>query len=96
MQPLLWMDVMLSFICMGFPKVCGTESKRKIQNENNSFHRESNQPPLAFQPSALDPLVTWKDNGLCFLKLLHFLNWHLIIPTRMKYNACFKEERTVK
>ena len=33
-HPLLWMNVMLDFICMFFAKLKATRRKRKIQNEN--------------------------------------------------------------
>ena len=50
---LLWMNVMLDFICMVFAKLWATGSKRKIQNENVCLRHESNQRPLAFQCAAL-------------------------------------------
>ena len=54
MHPLLWMNVMLDFICMGFTELWGTGSKPKCQNENICLHRESNQRPLAYQSGAFD------------------------------------------
>ena len=51
--PLLWMNVMLDFICMVFIELWATGRKRKIQNENTCLRRESNQWPLPFQRAAL-------------------------------------------
>ena len=50
---LLWMNVMLDFICMIFAELWSTESKRKIQNDNVCLHRDSNQRPLALQRDTL-------------------------------------------
>ena len=50
---LLWMNVILDFMCMVFAELLVTGSKRKIQNENMSFRRKSNQRPLAFQRAGL-------------------------------------------
>ena len=55
---------MLNFICIGFAKLRGTESKQKIQNEY--INRESNRRPLAFQ--RFRPFVHQNNNRLCFLK----------------------------
>ena len=49
MHPLLWMNVMLNFICMGFAELWAMGRKRKTQNENMFLQQESNQRPLAFQ-----------------------------------------------
>ena len=48
-NPLLWIYVMLDFICMVFAELSSTGYKRKIQNNNVCLRRESNQRPLAFQ-----------------------------------------------
>ena len=58
MLPLLWMNVMLDFICMGFTELWGTGSKQKCQNENICLHREPNQRPLAYQSGACDRSAT--------------------------------------
>ena len=47
-HPLLWINVMLDFICMGFVKLSATGSKRTNQNENMCLRGESNLRPLAF------------------------------------------------
>ena len=46
---LLWMNVMLDFICMVVAELWSTGSNRKIQNHKVCLRRESNQRPLAFQ-----------------------------------------------
>ena len=45
---LLWMNSMIDFNSIGFAKLWGIGSKRKIQNENIlvCIHRESNQRPF--------------------------------------------------
>ena len=48
-QPLLWTNVMLDFICIDFVELSATESKRKIQNQIVCLRGESNLRPLAFQ-----------------------------------------------
>ena len=55
-HPLLWMNIMLDFICMVFTELLSTGIKRKIQNDNACLRRVSNQRPLAFQRA---PLTTW-------------------------------------
>ena len=42
-HPLLWMNVMLDFICMIFAELWSTESKSKIQNYDVCLRRDSNQ-----------------------------------------------------
>ena len=54
-QPLLCMNVMFDFICIGFAERSATGGKRKLQNENMCLRVESNLRPLAFQ---LDTLTT--------------------------------------
>ena len=49
-HPLLWMNVMLDFICIGFTKLSATGSKQKIQNENICLRVESNLRPLLSTP----------------------------------------------
>ena len=48
-HPLLWMNVMLGFICLVFAELLSTGYNRKIQNDNVCPRRESNHRPLAFQ-----------------------------------------------
>ena len=48
-HPLLWMNVMLDFICMVFAELLSTRYKRKIQNNNVCLRRVSHQRPRAFQ-----------------------------------------------
>ena len=47
--PLLWMNVIRDFICIGFVKLSATGIQRKIQNDNMCLHAESNLRLLAFQ-----------------------------------------------
>ena len=68
---LLWMNVMLDFICMGFVELWETPRKRKIHNQNVRLQRESNQQPIAFETGALDRPVTLTDDKLCS-KVLHY------------------------
>ena len=63
-HPLLWMNVMLDFICMIFAELWSTESKRKLQNDHLCLRRDSNQRPLALQPDTLTTrlsgqITTW-------------------------------------
>ena len=58
MHLLLWMNVILGVICMGFAELWRTWSKWNIQNENVFLHRESNQWLLAFRSGALDESAT--------------------------------------
>ena len=50
------MNVVHDIICIGFPRLCGTGSKQKIQNEKLWIHEDSNQQvePFALQAGALD------------------------------------------
>ena len=68
---LLWMNVMLDFIWIGFVELWETRRKWNIHNENVRLQRESNQQPIAFQTGALDRPVTLTDDKL-YLKVLHY------------------------
>ena len=48
-HPLLWINVMLDFICVGFAELSATGIKRKIQNETMCLRGESNLRPIAFR-----------------------------------------------
>ena len=52
MQPLLWMYIILDFICIGFAELNGNMEKN--QNENKCIHRESNQ-----RPKLMNKINTW-------------------------------------
>ena len=47
-HPLLWINVMLDFICMIFVELLSTGYKRKIQYNIVCIRWESDQRPLAF------------------------------------------------
>ena len=68
-HPLLWMNVMLDFMCMVYAELFKTGSKRTIQNKNVFLRRESNQRPLAFHRV---PLTT-RLSGLLTTLLVLFL-----------------------
>ena len=53
--PILWMNVMLDFICISLAKLRGARRKRKIQNKNLCLQRGFN---FALQPGALDHSAT--------------------------------------
>ena len=52
-HPLLWMNVVLDFICMIFAEPWSTKRKRKIQNDDVCLRRDSNQRALALQCDTL-------------------------------------------
>ena len=47
-HPLLWMNVMLDFICMVFAGIWTTFHYRKFKNDNVCRRREANPRPIAF------------------------------------------------
>ena len=46
MHILLWMNVMLDFICTGFAELWGMGRERKIQNENICLQLDLNHQPF--------------------------------------------------
>ena len=71
MHPLLWMNVVLDFICMGFTEE--SEASKKFKMKTHGLHQQSNQRPHAFQPGALDRSAMLTVDKLCFT-LLHYLS----------------------
>ena len=70
-HPLLWMNVMLDFICMVFAELLSTGYKRKIQNDKVCLRRESNQRPLAIQRVPLTTRLSGLLTTDMWIKLLH-------------------------
>ena len=52
MHLLLWMNIMLDFICTAFAEVLWMGGQWTNQNENICIHRESNKQPLTLQAGA--------------------------------------------
>ena len=83
---LLWMNVMLDFICIGFGELWAKGSKRNIQNEN--------MPPPGFEPAIpCFPACCSNHSAIgavndMLLKLLQYLLTLLSINTCG--NACMK------
>ena len=84
LHPLLWMNVVLDFICMGFVELRATGNKQKIKNGNICIHRESNWRPLAFQRGS-NHSATLTINDM-LLKLLHYFG----ISANSCSNSCMK------
>ena len=63
-HPLLWMNVILDFICMVFAELLSTGYKRisKIQNYVVCLRRESNQRPLTLQRVPLTMAIVAVDD----------------------------------
>ena len=64
-NPLLWMNVMLDFICMVFAGMLTMFRQRKFQNDNVCLRRESNPRSLAFQRVPLTTRLSGEISTCC-------------------------------